>query len=75
MIKNPTGVAVDLKNNELWVANFGSHSATVFPIDADGNAAPRRVIRSAPRGTPAPLLGNPHTVAFDTKRHEILVAN
>jgi len=75
LIKNPTGVAVDLKNNELWVANFGSHSATVFPIDASGNAAPKRTIRSGPLDEPAPMLGNPHTIAFDTKREELLVGN
>jgi DNA-binding beta-propeller fold protein YncE len=75
MIKNPTGIAVDLKNNELWVANFGSHSATVFPIDANGNVTPKRVIRSALPDAPAPMMGNPHTMAYDTKRDEILVSN
>lgn len=75
MIKNPTGVTLDLINNELWVANFGSHSATVYPVDAGGNVAPRRVIRSGPISAPSPKLSNAHTVAFDTKRDEILVAN
>jgi DNA-binding beta-propeller fold protein YncE len=75
MIKNPTGIAVDEKNNELWVANFGSHSATVFPIDASGNVAPKRIIRSGPVDAPSPMLGNPHTIAYDTKRDEILVSN
>ena len=75
MIKNPTGVAVDLKNSELWVANFGSHTATVFAIDAAGNAPPLRAIRSGPIDQPAPMLGNPHTVAFDSKREELLVGN
>jgi DNA-binding beta-propeller fold protein YncE len=75
LIKNPNGVAVDLKNNELWVANFGNHSATVYPIDASGDAAPLRVIRSAPIGTPATMLSNPHTVAYDSKREQILAAN
>lgn len=75
MVKNPTGVFVDVKNNELWVANFGSHSATVFPIDANGDVEPKRIIRSGPADAPAPMLGNPHTVAFDSKRDEILVAN
>jgi DNA-binding beta-propeller fold protein YncE len=75
MVKNPTGVFVDVKNNELWVANFGSHSATVFPIDANGDVVPKRIIRSGPADAPAPMLGNPHTVAFDSKRDEILVAN
>jgi DNA-binding beta-propeller fold protein YncE len=75
MIKNPTGVTLDLKNNELWVANFGSHSATVFAVDANGNVPPKRVIRSGPISAPSPKLSNAHTVAFDTKRDEILVAN
>ena len=75
MIKNPTGVAIDVTNNELWVANFGSHAATVFAIDADGNATPKRVIRSGPVEAPSPKLSNPHTVAYDSKREEILVAN
>jgi DNA-binding beta-propeller fold protein YncE len=75
MIKNPTGVALDLKNNELWVANFGSHSATVFPVDASGDPAPKRVIRSGRADDPSPMLSNPHTVAYDTKRDQLLVSN
>ena len=74
-IKNPTGVALDLKNNELWVANFGSHSATVFPVDAEGDPVPKRVIRSAPADQPSPMLSNPHTIAYDSKRDQLLVAN
>jgi len=75
MVKNPTGLAYDAKNQELWVANFGSHSATVFKRDAAGDATPLRVIRSAPADQPAPMMGNPHTIAYDTKREEILVSN
>jgi DNA-binding beta-propeller fold protein YncE len=75
MTKNPFGVALDLMNNELWVANLGSHSATVFPVDASGDPAPKRVIRSGPAGEPSPTIANPHTIAFDTKREEILVSN
>ncbi len=75
MIKNPTGVALDLKNNELWVANFGNHSATVYPVDANGDATPKRIIRSAPVGAGSPMLSNPHTIAYDSKRDELLVAN
>lgn len=75
LVKNPTGVAVDLKNNELWVANFGTHAATVFPIDAGGNVAPKRVIRSGPLDAATPMIGNPHTVAYDSKRDEVLVSN
>ncbi len=75
MIKNPTGVALDLVHNELWVANFGSHSATVFPVDAAGDPSPKRVIRSGRPEEGAPMLGNPHTMAYDSKRDEILVSN
>ena len=75
MIKNPTGVAIDFKNNELWVASFGSHSATAFRIDASGDVPPLRVVRSAPVETGSPMISNPHTAVFDTKRKELLVAN
>ena len=30
----PTGVTLDTKNGELWVSNFGAHSATAYPIAA-----------------------------------------
>ena len=75
MIRNPTGIAIDLENNELWVANFGSHSATVFEVDAEGNVPPKRVIRSGPADAPSPILSNAHTVAYDSSRDELLVAN
>jgi DNA-binding beta-propeller fold protein YncE len=75
LIKNPTGVALDLANNELWVANFGNHTATVFPVDASGDPAPKRVIRSARADEPTPMLGNPHTIAYDTKRENLLVSH
>lgn len=75
MVKNPTGVAYDAKHEELWVANFGSHAATVFHRTASGDTAPVRVIRSAPVDQPAPMMGNPHTITYDTKREEILVSN
>jgi DNA-binding beta-propeller fold protein YncE len=75
LIKNPTGIAVDAKNDELWVTNFGSHSATVYPIDASGDPAPKRVIRTAPADAPSPMISNPHTIAFDSKRDQLLVSN
>ena len=75
LIKNPTGIAYDAKNDELWVANFGNHAATVYKRTASGDVAPLRVIRGAPLDSPAPMMGNPHTIAYDTKRDEILVSN
>jgi hypothetical protein len=75
MVKNPLGVALDLENNELWVANFGSHAATVFPVDASGDQAPKRVIRTGRPNDPSAMLSNPHTIAYDTKREQLLVSN
>jgi DNA-binding beta-propeller fold protein YncE len=74
-LRNPTGVWVDLKNNEVWAANFMNHSATVYPLTASGDVAPLRVIRSGPLDQPSLGIGNPHPVAYDSKREEILVPN
>lgn len=74
-LANPTGVFVDTEHRELWVANFGGHSATVYDIDAGGNARPKRVIRSAPRGAPSLMIGNPGAVAYDSTREQLLVPN
>ena len=74
-LANPTGVWVDLKNNEVWAANFMNHSATVYPLSASGDVAPLRVIRSGPLDQPALGIGNPHPVAYDSKREQILVPN
>lgn len=74
-INRPMGVAVDSVNNELWVSNFIDHSTLVFDRKASGNASPKRVIRTAPAGTPSPGFGNPQTVAYDSKRDQILVPN
>jgi DNA-binding beta-propeller fold protein YncE len=75
MIKNPTGVYLDLVNDELWVTNFGNHTATVYKRGASGDTPPLRAIRSGPVEAPAPMMGNPHPVAYDSKRDEILVPN
>jgi DNA-binding beta-propeller fold protein YncE len=75
LVSNPTGVYFDKKNHELWTANFGNHTAAVYSPDANGNAAPLRVIRSAGPEQPVPGLGNPHPIAYDSKREEILVPN
>ncbi len=74
-LANPTGVWVDLKNNEVWAANFMNHSATVYPLNSSGDVAPARIIRSGPIDAPALGIGNPHPVAYDTKREQILVPN
>ena len=74
-INRPMGVAIDTKNGEIWVSNFADHSAVAFDRAANGNVAPRRIIRTAPPGTPSPGFGNPQTVAYDSKREQILVPN
>ena len=74
-IKNPTGVYVDVQNDEMWVSNFGNHSATVYKPTASGNTPPLRIIRSAPEDQPTLSIGNPHPIAYDSKREQILVPN
>jgi DNA-binding beta-propeller fold protein YncE len=74
-LANPTGVWVDTKNNEVWAANFMNHSATVYPLTASGDVAPLRIIRSGPIDEPSLGIGNPHPVAYDSKREQILVPN
>ena len=74
-INRPMGIAIDARNDELWVSNFGDHTALVFDRQASGNAAPKRVIRTAPAGTPTPGFGNPQTIAYDSTRDQILVPN
>jgi hypothetical protein len=69
------GVAIDNKNDEIWVTNYGDHTALVFTRTAAGNVAPRRIVRNAPAGTPSVGFGNPGAVAYDSKRDEILVPN
>jgi DNA-binding beta-propeller fold protein YncE len=72
-IKGPMGVFV--AKDEIWVANFGDHTALIFPRQAAGNVAPRRILRNAPAGKETSGFGNPYSVAYDTKREEILVPN
>ncbi len=74
-IMNPTGVFLDAENDEVWVSNMGNHRATVYPRMANGNVAPKRVIRSAPAEKIAQAIGNPGAVGYDSKRDEILVPN
>jgi DNA-binding beta-propeller fold protein YncE len=72
-VKGPMGVAI--AKDEIYVANFGDHTALVFPRLAGGNVRPRRIIRNAPAGRETSGFGNPYSVAYDTKRQEVLVPN
>jgi DNA-binding beta-propeller fold protein YncE len=75
LVSNPTGIFLDKKNEELWVANFGNHTSAAYKPTASGDAPPIRVIRSAKASDSVPGLGNPHPIAYDTKRDQILVPN
>ena len=74
-VQNPAGVFVDTVNDELVVANMGNHRATVYHRTAQGDTAPIRTIRAAADGLPALQIVNPGSVAYDTKRDELLVPN
>ena len=54
---------------------MGNYAATVYPVAAEGDVAPLRMIRGGPAGRDALMIGNPGAVAYDTKRAEILVPN
>jgi DNA-binding beta-propeller fold protein YncE len=71
----PVGIFADTKNKELWVSNLGNSSATVYPLAANGNAAPLRTIRSAPRDKVSLRFGKTQALVYDSKRDEILVPN
>jgi 6-phosphogluconolactonase (cycloisomerase 2 family) len=74
-IKNPTGIFVDTVHDELVVANMGNHSATVYPRTAQGDVPPARMIRTGPLDQPALQIGNPGSVAYDTRRDAIITPN
>ncbi len=74
-LRNPTGVALDLKNKEVWVSNLGNSSATVYPLMANGDVAPLRIIRSAEESKRGVNFGRTAAVTYDPIRQEILVPN
>ena len=70
-----SGHSIDRKNDEIWVANYGDHSAVVFDRTASGNVAPKRTIRNAPKGTPTTGFTNASAAAYDSVRDQLLVPN
>ena len=74
-LANPSGVAVDTKNKELWVSNFGNSSASAFPLKANGNVAPIRTIRSAPENKVSLKFGKVEALAYDEARDQVWVPN
>ncbi len=63
----PTGTSADYAG--IYVTNYGGNSVTVYSLDADGDAAPKRTISGAKTGIKGPL-----GIARDTLR-QIYVAN
>ena len=74
-LRNPTGVALDRKNQEVWVSNLGNSSATVYPLMANGDLEPLRIIRSAEETKRGVNFGRTAAVTYDPIRQEILVPN
>ncbi len=74
-LKKPVGLFVDTKNDEVWATSPELHDVLVYSRTARGDTAPLRIIRGAPDGTPAPGIGNPGGIAYDSKREQILVPN
>ena len=75
-LRDVFGIAVDPENQELYVANRGDNengyappSITVYPLKAEGNTPPLRVIQGA-----RTWLNWPGLMALDTKRQELFVA-
>jgi len=74
-LRNPTGVFLDTRHQELWVSNLGNASASAFPLMANGDVAPVRTIRSAPLGTRSLNFGRTAAITYDQRREQFLVPN
>jgi hypothetical protein len=70
-LSSPSGVAVDLVNDELLVVNKTlPYSVTVYPRTASGNVAPLRTVSGALTN-----LSDPRGIAVDAVHNEFVVAN
>lgn len=49
-LHGPYQPAVDLKNNELWIADSRTDALLVFPLDGNGDIPPKRVIEGPKTG-------------------------
>ena len=83
-LEDPHGIAVDAKNNLLFVVNQGNYklseppwtgrfeppAITVYPLGASGDTAPLRVIEG-----PKTQLNWPSAMFIDEERQELYIAN
>src|SRR5207249_11419765 len=74
-IMKPPRIELDIKSGEVSVASMGSNAVLFFPVTADGDVKPLRLIRGGPSNQIALNIGNPGAVGYDTKRDQILVPN
>jgi DNA-binding beta-propeller fold protein YncE len=66
----PTSLAVHPERGEIYVANDTGNSVIVFPVTAQGDVAPIRVIKG-----PKTMVKNPTGIALDLENNELWVAN
>lgn len=69
LLENPSGVAADPKNNEIYVVNSTSHSINVYNRTDSGNTPPKRRIVD-----PVDLLTPTAILVEDLVAHMIFVA-
>jgi fibronectin type 3 domain-containing protein len=70
MLLSPAAVAVDSANAEIYVANAGANSITVYNLTDRGDISPKRIIAGA-----STLLTGPNAIALDLTNHLIYVAS
>lgn len=73
-LASPSGVFVDTRHDEIYVSNWGNHTITVYPRNANGNVPPRRVI-SPTTSRVAAGIGNPGAMFVDPVHDEIGIIN
>jgi DNA-binding beta-propeller fold protein YncE len=66
----PTGIVIDERRGELFVANDTGDSVLVFRADASGDVAPKRILKG-----PNTALDSPGGLFLDTKNNELWVSN
>jgi len=70
-LNSPFGIAIDVANGELFVANnFDPGTVTVYSRTANGNVAPLRTIAGASTGLLFPI-----SATVDDTHNELIVAN
>ena len=69
------GFTYDEIHDEFTVPQQFAQAILTFAGGASGEAAPLRIIRSGPLKEASLGIGNPHPVAYDSKREQILVPN